>query len=144
MTLVLTTIMLAPLPFFTCLLLLLTPPLVSSAVLGKQRHDMPNQRFIMVKNLSGRRVDVFWINTLEPRGPDGKYELRSNSENGQGYPYGGDTALQSYIGHEFEIQEMPAKSSGKCLHEDQCRTGYFKVNDEEDQGENNKKKWLSF
>jgi hypothetical protein len=34
-----------------------------------------------------------------------------------------------------EIQEMPAKSSGKCRNENQCWTGYFKVNAEEDQGE---------
>lgn len=88
----------------------------------------------MFKNNSGRRVDVLWMNTLEPKGPDGKFLLQSNSENGEGYAYGADAGISSYIGHAFEVQEMPAKSTGKCFNEIKCRSGYFKVNQEEDQG----------
>jgi hypothetical protein len=126
----------ARLPFSTCLLLLLlsAPSLVSSAALGKYRHEVPNQRSIMFKNHSGRRVDVLWINVFEEPDEDGKQLLVSNSDKGEGYAYGSEQGITSYIGHEFEVQEMPAKSTGKCLG-DECRTGYFKVNDEEDQSE---------
>lgn len=130
--------MASSLPFVTCLLLLLvlmTPSFVSSAALGKRGHDQPAQRSIVIKNQSGRRFDVLWINTLEPPGPDGKLLLQSNSENAEGYPYGGDVGISSYIGHEFQVQEMPSKSTGKCLHERKCRQGYFQVNEQEDQGE---------
>jgi hypothetical protein len=125
----------ASLPFVTFLLSVVTPSLVSSAALGKRSHDSPNQRSIVVKNQSGRRLDLLWINTIEPPGPDGKFKLQSNSENGEGYAYGSDQGISSYIGHEFRVQEMPAKSTGKCLENKKCRTGYFKVNEEEDQGE---------
>jgi hypothetical protein len=103
--------------------------LVSSAALGKSRHEAPNQRSVFVRNQSGRRVDIFWINNFKS-----PTTYSTNSENGEGYPYGGETAMLSYVGHEFEIREMPRKSTGTCDVEDACAKAYFKVNDQEKQG----------
>lgn len=103
-----------------------------SAALGMERREAPNQRNVLVFNKSGRRVDIFWINrAVEPN------EFRSNSENGEGYPYGASQGINSYIGHEFEIREMPSKKTGQCQIPNDCKKGYFKVNDQEGQSKYN-------
>lgn len=101
--------------------------LVQSAALGRARRENPNQRNILFVNKSGRRVDVLWIN----RATD-PVTYRTNSENGEGYPYGASQGINSYLSHEFQVREMPSKKSGKCLS-DECRTAYFQVNDQEGQ-----------
>jgi hypothetical protein len=112
-----------------CLLFVSFPfTLVSSAALGKSRHEAPNQRSVSVSNLSGRRVDVFWINDSQT-----PVTYVSNSDKQEGYPYGGETAMLSYVGHKFEIREMPRKATGMCDQEE-CAKGYFEVNDQEKQG----------
>ena len=73
-------------------------------------------------------MDLFWINRAA-----NPIEFRSNSENGEGYPYGASQGLTSYIGHEFEIREMPSKKTGECRIPGDCKTGYFQVNDQEGQ-----------
>ena len=113
--------------------LALCPWLAWSAALGKKRHDTPEQRVVMIYNQSGRRIDALWVNIMEkPSGPSQDYPRLSHSE-GVGIPVGGESALSSYIGHEFDIVELPQKSTGKCLYS-KCRKGYFKVNAGEDQG----------
>lgn len=47
---------------------------------------------------------------------------------------GADFALNSFVGHEFELREMPSPSTGMCKSEDQvCRNGFFVVSQNEDQ-----------
>lgn len=107
-------------------LLALLPSLASSAILGRQRREFPNQRSIKVMNMGKRRIDIFWMNTQ-----DGS--LVTQSEGGEGYAYGADTSILSYIGHRFKIVEMPGKKSQTCVH-DECRFAYFTVQESEGQG----------
>ena len=47
---------------------------------------------------------------------------------------GGDFALNSFIGHEFEVRELPSTRTGNCESEDQtCRNGFFVVSGNDDQ-----------
>ena len=49
---------------------------------------------------------------------------------------GGDFALNSFIGHEFEVRELPSTRTGLCESKDQtCRNGFFVVSENDDQGE---------
>ena len=49
---------------------------------------------------------------------------------------GGDFSLNSYVGHEFEVREMPSSRTGLCVSEDQtCRNGFFVVSENEEQSE---------
>ncbi len=108
--------------------LIILPTSVNSAALGMERREAPNQRNILLLNRSGRRIDIFWINrSVDP------IEFRSNSENGEGYPFGASQGINSYIGHEFEIREMPSKKTGECQIPGDCQKGYFQVNDQEGQ-----------
>jgi hypothetical protein len=45
---------------------------------------------------------------------------------------GADFPLDSYVGHEFEIRELPGSKTGACK-EQVCRHSYFKVSENDDQ-----------
>lgn len=110
------------------ILQLSTTGTVNAAALGKERRETPNQRTIQLHNQSGRRVDVLWINrSVQPN------TFISNSESGEGYPYGAQQGINSYIGHEFEVREMPSKKTGECRIPGDCKKGYFQVNEQEGQ-----------
>jgi hypothetical protein len=115
------------------LLLSLSPFGVNANALGKPRRETPTARTIKVQNKSGRRVDILWINRFTA---NGVVTYHSNSDDGKGYPYGGETSINSYVTHEFQVQEMPSTTKkNKCLGpNDTCRMGYFQVNKEEHQG----------
>jgi len=101
--------------------------LVHSAALGRRRRENPTERNILFVNKSGRRVDVLWINRhTDP------VSYRTNSENGEGYPYGASQGINSFLSHEFQVREMPSKKTGKC-RSDECQTAYFQVNEQEGQ-----------
>jgi hypothetical protein len=113
--------------------------LVQANALGKPRREVATARSIKIQNKSGRRVDILWINRFNA---DGVVTYHSNSEDGKGYPYGGDTSINSYMTHEFKVQEMPSTTSSKCLGpNDTCRMGYFQVNKEEHQGKKHRTTW---
>ena len=50
-----------------------------------------------------------------------------------GVVWGGETGINTYVGHEFEVIELEV-SNGKCLMSE-CRRTTFQVNENEDQGE---------
>lgn len=86
----------------------------------------PDKRSINLINQSGSKVEVHWIH------PDtGERVLQSNP-----FIYDGATfTLNSFVTHEFEVRELPAKD-GKCKSgEDQqtCGLGYFVVKDSDEQ-----------
>ena len=59
---------------------------------------------------------------------------------------GADFALNSYMGHEFEVRELPSSKSGVCTQrsEDQtCGNGLFAVSENNDQRKY-KNGWFSF
>jgi hypothetical protein len=58
--------------------------------------------------------------------------LADSHTGGDGVVYGGETGISSYVGHRFEVQEMPSKTTGKC-REAECRKTYFTCNSNEEQ-----------
>ena len=49
---------------------------------------------------------------------------------------GAEFPLNSFVGHEFELREVPTKSTGLCKSEDQtCRNSFFVVSQNRDQSE---------
>lgn len=89
------------------------------------------QRSIQIVNESGRRVDVFWVN------PDTGELIRQTEP----FVYNGGTLpLTSYIGHTFEVRELPSSKTGYCGDPSNeasvgtiCRMGTFTVNENDQQ-----------
>ncbi|KAL3773810.1 hypothetical protein ACHAW5_004103 [Stephanodiscus triporus] len=76
-------------------------------------------------NESGRRVEVHWINP-----DDGSFVLQSTPD----ILNGASLNLNSYVGHNFEVRELPGKKTGVCAGEDQtCRVDRFTVKSTHDQ-----------
>ena len=105
---------------------------VGGVIIGLDRpRENESQRSVQVINNSGRRINVYWVNDLDSSKP---VELVSQSDDGDGYAYGAETGLQTYVGHTFEIQEMPGKKSKVCTNNnDACWKRRFQVNSEEGQ-----------
>ena len=102
---------------------------VNAAALGKTRHKTPESREIFIQNETGRRIDVMWINRfVNPN------TFHSNSPDEMGYAYGSSTGIDSFVGHEFEVRELPSKTTKQCLFgENACRKAHFQVSVEENQ-----------
>jgi hypothetical protein len=100
--------------------------LVISSVNGRiRKDDNPTGRDIQIVNDSDVKVDIFWIN------PQTKELVKSLDA---GLLKGTDSMVNSYIGHEFEAQEVPRKSTGTCRAENnECMKGHFVVTSNEDQ-----------
>ena len=91
------------------------------------RHSGTLERHINIVNEAGFKVQVHWIN------PDTD-ELLLQSDpfihNGAAFP------LNSFVGHEFQVTEVPGKSGscrGKSSNSSECLVNYFTVNDNHDQ-----------
>lgn len=86
----------------------------------RRKNGHPLAREIRVANKAGAKFDFYWIH------PETRVLAGSNTD-GEGVPYGGESAVSSFVGHAFEVQELePCKRQ-------LCRKGYFKVNGNEDQ-----------
>lgn len=92
---------------------------------NRRKNGNPQSRSVRVMNKSGVRIDIFWIH------PNTR-ELAPSHTEGDGVMYGGETGISSYIGHEFEVVELPSKKTQKCA-QTECRKTYFAVNTNEDQ-----------
>lgn len=107
---------------------LLNVMFMTETVLGNTK---TTQRSIQIVNESGRRVDVFWVN------PDTGELIRQTEP----FVYNGGTLpLTSYIGHTFEVRELPSSKTGYCGDPSNeatvgtiCRMGTFTVNDNDQQ-----------
>lgn len=84
----------------------------------------PSSRSIVVQNRAGCKIDFFWIH------PHTKELAGSNTDGG--LVNGGDSSINSYVTHSFEVQELPSKKTGQCK-EAECRKAYFSVSTNEDQ-----------
>ena len=83
-------------------------------------------RKIKVVNQSGGKVELYWVH---PQTAATTLMSTPNILNGADFP------INSYVGHEFQIRELPAVSTGKCRSDDQtCRISNFVVSENEDQG----------
>jgi hypothetical protein len=84
------------------------------------------QRHINILNESGTNVEIHWIHPTT-RAPT----LMSTPHvmNGASFP------VDSFIGHEFEVRELPSVKTGVCRSDDQtCRSAFFVVSGNQDQG----------
>mmetsp|Transcript_7731 Transcript_7731/g.18615 ORF Transcript_7731/g.18615 Transcript_7731/m.18615 type:complete len:492 (+) Transcript_7731:139-1614(+) len=117
---------------FLVVLLLVSVAFIPSSnahILGQPRRmETEAQRNVEIVNKSGRRVDVFWVNSQNPK----KEEFVTQSDNADGIAYGAASGINSYVGHTFEIREMPGKNSGECLTET-CWKSRFTVSNEHEQ-----------
>lgn len=107
----------------SCLWLL---AVILPAALARIRNgDNPTGRDIHIVNQSDVKVDIFWVN------PTTQERVKSVDT---GILKGTDSQINSYIGHEFEIVELPKKTTGACMGENEvCRKGRFVVTSNEDQ-----------
>jgi len=86
----------------------------------------PQARDLRIINEAGFKVEIFWINRWK------NDELVLNSE--EGIFHGAESRINSYLSHEFEVQEVANKKLGKCKGpNDTCRKGHFQVNSNEEQ-----------
>jgi len=86
----------------------------------------PSSRDLRIINEAGFKCNIYWINRWK------NDELVLNSE--EGVFHGAETNINSYAGHEFEIQEVPSKKTGHCKGPNNtCRKGQFKVNTNDEQ-----------
>mmetsp|Transcript_19136 Transcript_19136/g.34508 ORF Transcript_19136/g.34508 Transcript_19136/m.34508 type:complete len:463 (+) Transcript_19136:190-1578(+) len=82
-------------------------------------------RSIQIMNESGRRTEVHWVHPQT-----GEMVLQSTPD----ILHGASFALNSYVGHTFEVRELAAKKTGVCAGEDEtCRVDHFTVNSNVDQ-----------
>ena len=90
------------------------------------RANRETERKLRVINEAGFKANIYWINRWK------NDELVLNSEDG--VFHGSETAINSFIGHEFEIQEVPAKKTGLCRGPNNtCRSAQMKVNENDEQ-----------
>jgi hypothetical protein len=76
-------------------------------------------------NESGARVELHWL--------DGKTKAPSLLSNPYIYD-GAPFQLNTFVGHEFEVREVPSDKTGVCSDET-CKVARFVINENEDQGE---------
>jgi hypothetical protein len=93
----------------------------------KRRKDgNPLSRSVSVYNKAAAKIDIFWIHPTTQ-------ELAPSNTNGDGIVFGAMSGVLSYVGHQFEVQEIPNPKTGKCKYEE-CRKAYFTCSQEENQG----------
>mmetsp|Transcript_372 Transcript_372/g.542 ORF Transcript_372/g.542 Transcript_372/m.542 type:complete len:121 (-) Transcript_372:1016-1378(-) len=63
----------------------------------------PDSRELRIINEAGFKCNIYWINRWK------NDELVLNSE--EGVFHGGETQINSYVSHEFEVQEVPSKKN---------------------------------
>jgi hypothetical protein len=115
--------------------LLLLPMAVvvdAGAILGEQRLEKEHaaSRGLNVENLSGRKVDMFWVNTFQT--PETFVAQFVEDGKSTGCSYGANKAVSSYTGHQFEIRELPSIKTGGCVYSE-CRKVRYKMTDRYDQ-----------
>ncbi|OEU07971.1 hypothetical protein FRACYDRAFT_212889 [Fragilariopsis cylindrus CCMP1102] len=84
-------------------------------------------RNIKILNHSGAKVELYWIH------PDTRVGSLMSTPH---ILSGADFALNSYMGHEFEVRELPSSKSGVCtqrLEDQTCGNGLFAVSENNDQ-----------
>ena len=99
---------------------------IAVVVQGAPATNGNTSRHINIQNESGGRVEIYWIH---PNTREASLMSNPNVMNGANFP------LDSFIGHEFEVRELPSKQTGGYKSEDQeCRSTFFAVSGNNDQG----------
>jgi hypothetical protein len=83
---------------------------------------------LKVINRSGVTIDVFWIHSVTG-------VLSESQTKGEGIVFGSETGISSYVGHAFEVQEMPKIPNSTTCRKGNlaCRKAYFACNAHHDQ-----------
>lgn len=104
----------------------------AGAVMGKIRsgNSNPNSRSLNIENQSGRKVDLYWVNMFEK--PEKFVPQFVEDGVSVGCSYGADKSISSYVGHTFEIRELPSKKTEACIF-DECRKVRYTVRDRQEQ-----------
>jgi 2OG-Fe(II) oxygenase superfamily len=106
------------------LLLVVVTSAANAGMRGVNRH-------IKFMNDSGSKVEIYWVH------PETRDTVLMSTPH---IVVGADFPLDSYVGHEFEIREVPDGPNGECRHKDanntddkSCRHTYItvSVNDEQ-------------
>ena len=106
-------------------LLLLSCSITLCASSRIRKGDNPTARDIHIVNKSDVKVDIFWVN------PQTRELVKSIDT---GILKGSDSLINSYIGHQFEVHELPRKTTKTCRGENgKCRKTNFVVSNSEDQ-----------
>jgi hypothetical protein len=94
----------------------------------KQHYGSPNARSLKVINRSGVTIDVFWIHSVTGN-------LSASQTKGEGIVFGSETGISSYVGHAFEVQEMPKIANSTTCRKGglPCRKAHFVCNAHHDQ-----------
>jgi hypothetical protein len=91
----------------------------------RRKNFKGTERSIRILNQSGVKTDAYWIHTQTR-------EISESQTEGKGITYGADTGISSFVGHSFEVQELPNATTEKCRRK-MCRKAYFTVNENEEQ-----------
>lgn len=104
----------------------------AGAVLGKKRPEKenPDSRSFSFDNQSGRKIDVFWVNTFVT--PNKFVPQFVEDGVSIGCAYGADKSISSFAGHTFEIRELPSKHTGACIF-DECQSTRVTVSKRQEQ-----------
>uniref|UniRef100_A0A7S1Y7T8 Fe2OG dioxygenase domain-containing protein n=1 Tax=Grammatophora oceanica TaxID=210454 RepID=A0A7S1Y7T8_9STRA len=96
--------------------------LALAAVVVMAQSQIP--RNLRMLNESGHRLEVYWVS------PQGEASMMTNP-----YLYDGATfPLNTFVGHRFEIREVPNAKTGDCAGEEKvCRRAEFVVSENDDQ-----------
>ena len=97
------------------LLLKLNTIVIVEAKKGKTETSPSNKNFIQKKviidvlNKSKKSLDVFWMNP-----ENGMLVAETNSNKKGQFLHNNNLSLNSYIGHKFEVRELPSVQTGEC------------------------------
>lgn len=81
-------------------------------------------RDLMILNQSGKKVAIYWVHPYTR-----ELSLMSN-------PHvipGAEFPLNSFVGHEFEMHELPSSKTGTCGPNNVCQKGLFAVSENAEQ-----------
>jgi len=96
-------------------------------VSGAPATTKATERPIKILNESGSKVEIYWVH---PHTRELSLMSSPNVLNGASFN------LNSFVGHEFEIRELPSSKTGVCKGSDQtCRTNYLAVTENSEQSE---------
>jgi hypothetical protein len=85
------------------------------------------RRSIRIVNHAGVKIEVYWV---EPSSREGFLLTTPNA----GMHPGLEIPFDSFVGHEFEIREMPAANTGECANESNvCNSATFIVSETENE-----------
>lgn len=83
-------------------------------------------RSVRIRNDSGVRVEVHWVHPITQQ-----TSLMSAPHVSDGATF----PLDTYVGHSFQLREVPHEVTGESESNDQtCRVATFNVTEDEDQG----------